>query len=452
MKPSYILKRTGNFCKNYLTEGWYFGDEGSKNRFRLLKLNILSNIIVSMKDGNCWTALLLIIAFGDDAARDSFVGTLSIITTACSLVPMFSTLVLERFARRKPLVLTAHIIAIINNVVFVGLVPVLFPDEAVQLKLTICACILGFNTLMGSLISPASSAWTMQNLPEQFRGGYFATNNLVCSIVNAVAGLAVARVVDRFGMGNLTMLLVLRFCTLILYAFDVIIYFRLPERPYEGSRQIRLKDIFTLPFKTKVYLPTVFIPFLWNMAVNMMGSYFSIYLLNDLHLSFSFISIIIMFNIPITILLTPVWKRIFNKFGWFKTMAFAMLIYSMRFPMQGFVTASTRWLYPVEQGWTMVFGLGINIINSGIAYINLPEENRTVYLAFYSTVNTLASLIGAALSKAFIMRTQNVHIKLFGLDFCNKQLLSFVIFAIILCAVFAALVIIKKTKKDENAE
>ena len=452
MKLNYILKRTGMWCKNYFTEGWYYGDEGSKNRFRLMKLNILANIIGPMKDGNCWTALLLLIACGDNTARDSFVGTLSIITTACSLVPMFSALLLERFSKRKNIVLTVHIISIINNVLFVGLLPILFPGaENVQLTLTICACILGFNTLLSSLVSPASSAWTMQNLPEQFRGGYFATNNLVSSVTNATMGVIVARIVDHFGMGNLTMLLVLRFSTLLLYAIDVVIYFRLPEHPYEGSRRINLKDVFTLPFKTKVYLPTVFIPFLWNLAVSMPGGYYGIYLLDDLHLSFSFMSIIVMFNIPITFLLTPTWKRIFSKYGWFRTMAFTMLIYSLQLPMQGMVTLSTKWLYPVAQIWIMVTGLGINLVNGGIAYVNLPKENQTVYLAFYSTVNTIASLLGAAAGKSFIMNTQDVHFSLLGLEFCNKQLLMFLAFSVILCAVGAAFIIIKKTVKPEEA-
>ena len=449
MKLGYIAKRTALWCKNYLTEGWYYGDEGSKNRLRLLKLNILNNINGALTGGNCWTAFLLILAAGNDAARDNFVGTLAIITTACSLVPMFSTVLLERFKRRKPLVTAVHIFSIISNVVFVGIVP-FFPGD-VQTKLTICAVIMGAKTLIGTLVGPAGTAWHMQSLPEQFRGGYYATNNLVSSVVSALIGLVVARFVDRFGAANLSTLLILRAVSLVLYAFDVIIYLRLPEHPYEGSSHIRITDVFTMPFKNRKYLPTVFIPFLWNIAVALPGGYYGIYLLDDLKLSFSFMSVIVMFNIPITFLLTPTWKRIFAKFGWFKTMAFSMLIYSLQFPMQGLVTASTRWMYPVAQIWIMVFGMGINLVNSGIAYVNLPEENQTVYLAFYSTVNTIASLLGAALGKSFIMHTEELHISLFGLDFCNKQLIMFLSFALILCAVAAALTIIKKTSAHKEA-
>lgn len=444
------LKHAGSKIKDYFLDGWYWADDPtSADRARLVACNYTGNIIGCLTGGNFWTAFLLILTAGNNELRDSFVGTLSIVTTAVNLLPMFSSLLLERFPKRKRMLVTMRAAVLLINVVLIGLVPLC--PVSMQARLYLVLIMMASTGVIGAIAGPGISAWHMQSVPPHTRSGYFSLINMTVGVVNAVVNLLAAQLVDGMGeQGRYTALLILRGIAMAVSVLEVILYAKVPEYPYEPTAGVRLKGLFTEPFKQKKYLLTAFVPFLWTFGCSMPGSYYSIYILEDLKLSFSFLTLIGTINIPVVLLLTPLWRKLVNRLDWFRTLAFAMAVYSLNYFLQGFTTRSTSWLYPAAQIWIMVFGLGINITFAGIPYVNLPKENQTLFLGFYSTVNSVAGLLGVSCGKWFIMSTQNVHLKILGLDFCGKQLIMLVTGVIVLSAALVAFLVTRNAEKNTD--
>lgn len=439
----YIMRRAGNM----FTEGWYVkGDRMSEDRARLLTCNYTSNVIANMIGGTFWTGFLLLMN-----ADDAFVGTITMITTAANMLQFIAPLFLEQFKRRKIMLTVLRGIIYLLNVALIGLIPI-FPVGS-QLKLTLVAISVLLVNVINALIAPGLSIWHVQSLPQNVRQQFFSIVTMTVGAVVALFNLIASKVVDILTVNGMEYLgfSVLRIFAVILCVVELILYSRIKEYPYESSgERFTVKDLFTVPFKNPKYLFTVAVVFLWCFAANLPGSYYTVYLLRDLEVSYSYITVISMFNIPIVLLLTPFWRKLLSKFGWFKTLYISMAVYLTHYVLLALVTKGTMFIYPISQILAYVFAIGINLSFTGIPYVNMPEKNQTVFIGFYSSVSNLAALLGVTLGKYFILFTEEMKLDIFGFVFGNKQALVLLTGLMLVGATVGIALIDKKTSKDNT--
>ena len=98
-----------------------------------------------------------------------------------------------------------------------------------------------------------------------------------------------------------------------------------------------------------------------------------------------------------------------------------MSMYLMHYVGLALVTEHTLFIYPVTLIWAFVMAIGINLPFASIPYVNIPRENQTVFIGFYSTVANFAALIGVTIGKYFIAATEDVNINILGFEMVNKQ-------------------------------
>jgi Na+/melibiose symporter-like transporter len=274
---------------------------------------------------------------------------------------------------------------------------------------------------------------------------------MTIGIVLYSAILLASAFVDHFkAAGNeLGGLTILRAAAVILALVDIYFMNKLSEFYNDNSRDsASIKDILISPFKETKYLITVAIVCLWSFSANTPGPFYSIYLLKDLKVSYSYINVINMLNIPIVILTTPVWAKIIDRTSWFKTLCISMGFYSLYYVGLAFVTENTLILYPVSVIFAFVMASGINLVFSNIPYINIPEKNQTNAIGFYSSMNNLAALISVSLSREFIKKTENLKISIFGIGMQNKQYIVLITAVLMLLAV--GVIFILQKKAGEN--
>lgn len=425
-------------------EGWYFkGDAMSKDRGRLVLCNYTSNIIANFVGGTFWTGLLLCLN-----ADDGFIGTLSIISTGANMLQCLSPLLLERFPKRRTLLTVLRAALYLVNVLLIGLIP-LFPAGR-QVKLYMTGIGVLIVNVINAFISPGLSIWHVQSLPNNVRRSYFSLITMTVGAVVAVCNLLGGWLVDAFAARGMQYygLLTLRGIALILCAAEIYMYFRIREYPYESSgAEFSVKDLFVKPFHEKKYLLTVGVVFLWNLTANIPGSYYSVYLLRNVEMSYSAITLISMINVPIVLLLTPLWRRILTKFDWFKTLYVSMAMYLIHYVLLALVTKESSWVYPISQFWAYTFAIGINLAFTGIPYVNMPEKNQTVFIGFYSTFANFAALIGVTIGKYFIIATENTAFHIGSLEFTNKQMIVLLTAFLMCFAVAGVRIIDRKVKR-----
>ena len=441
----FSMRRTLKLLGGIFTEGWYVkGDPMSNDRARLLACNYTSNVIANLVGGTFWTGFLLLLN-----ADDAFIGTVTMIATAANMLQFVAPLFLERFKHRKVLLTTLRGILYLINVLFIGLIP-LFPVGS-QFKLTMLAISLLLVNIINALIAPGLSIWHVQSIPNNVRQAFFSVVTMTVGAVVAVCNLAGSKLVDimtAHGM-EYQAFLTLRIVAAVLCVAELIMYFKIKEYPYESSSdRFTIKDLVTEPFRNPKYLFTVAVVFLWCFSANLPGSYYTVYLLRDLEVSYSYITLITMFNVPIVLLLTPIWRKVLSKHGWFKTLYMSLAVYLVHYFLLAMVTKKTLFIYPISQILAYVFAIGINLAFTGIPYVNMPEKRQTVFIGFYSSVSNLAALLGVTLGKYFVLFTEEMHLNILGFEFGNKQALVALTGILLIGSAIGIKIIDAKTSKD----
>ena len=208
-----------------------------------------------------------------------------------------------------------------------------------------------------------------------------------------------------------------------------------------------------IPLKDRKYLATASVAFLWTFATAIIGSYYSVYLLQDLKISYAFLSSLSVVAVPLSIIFTPVWAGIIRRTSWLRALYMAMFFYAFAYLGNVFVTAKTALIvYPAIVVWCYLFSPGVGLVFSNLPYLKMPESGRTAYLGFYSTVNSLASVLGAYLGTLIITATPDLKLKLFGFTMVNKQYINLLQFALILGIAFYVRALQRRDAAKETAE
>lgn len=435
--------------RGFFTEGWYFGkdDPGSRDRLRLVICNYTSNIIANLIGGSFWTGLLILMN-----ADDAFIGTMTMISTSANMLQLVAPLLLERFPKRRKILTIMRSAVYFFNVVFIGLTP-LFPFDQ-QTKLLFIALGVLIVNVISALHAPGVSIWHIQSIPNNVRQGYFSLITMTVGAVVAVCNLAGSAVVDLFKSFGQEYygLLLMRAIALVLVIFEIKLYLNISEHPYESSdEKFTIKDLLVTPFNNKLYLKTVLVTFLWNFSANTPSSYFTVYMLRNVEVSYSYLTLISMLNVPIVLLFTPLWKKILQRFDWFKTLSISMALYALHYIGLSFTSKATLIIYPLTTLYAYFMAIGINLSFTGIPYLNMPEKNQTVFIGFYSTMANLAALLGVTFSKYFILWTEHFTLNVFGFEMINKQYLLLITAVLVGVSGICISLIDKSAKKMQLA-
>lgn len=435
---------------NAFFEGWYVrGDAMSSDRARLLCLNYTANITANLIGGTFFTGLLLYMQ-----ASDSFIGAMTMISVGANMLQVLAPMLLERFPRRKKILTVLRVVLQVFNILIIGFIPI-FPI-AQRAKLVLVTLSVLITNLINALISPGTSIWHIQSVPPHQRNAYFTRVTMTVGAVVAVANLLGSKLVDscRAAGNEYAGLLALRLIAFALVVLDTIVFMRrIREYPYGQHRtRFSIHSLFVLPLREKRYLKTIIIAVMWHFSANIPGPFFQVYLLKDLGVNYSYIMLVNLFNLPAVILLTPVWSRLLRRLTWFQALATAMSFYLLHYLMLSLVTGTTMYLYPIACILAFVMAPGINLSFTNIPYINMPAENQTVYMGFYTAVCNLAALAGVGAGRALVGNTHGLSFDVFGLLISNKQYVLWLTALAMIIGVIVIYALDRSLRRQERLE
>lgn len=416
-----VLARMGKF----LSSSWFVqGDEQSnQSRRSLIVFNVLSNVSANLIGGNFFTGLLIVLQ-----ADDGFVGLITMLIFSANLLQLFSPFLLERFDRRKPILIAVRVLIHLLNIVFIGLIP--FLPVAAQTRLVFLGFTVFLVNALAAFSGPGLSVWHIAHIPSSVRVQYFSLVSMLNGIFVAVFNLLGSGVVDLLKQDGreLMGLSLLRVFALVLAVFDIIRLIAIKELPVQTPvKKINLRALLVLPWKQPAYLRSVLVVVLWSVVVNLPGSYYTVYLLRELNVDYTFIMLISTFNILVLLGFTFVWRKIFLVYHWLKPLSVGILLFAPHYFLLSFVTRDLIFLYPIAVIWSFLCTCGINLAFSSVAFINIPKENQTLYIGFYSTANFLAALTAAFIGRTFVTSLEGLRFTIWGVPFGEKQLLMMVV-------------------------
>ena len=405
-------------------------DERGRGRLCMLSSAIMASIASNLSGGLFYTGFLL--AYGFDITSIAFI---TFIPTIASLLNMFSPWILEHFKRRKFILAGGKLLYYTINIGGVTLLPVLVTDHDALLVCFI-AVVIAANAV-NALFSSGYSAWQANFLPDNIRMSYFTATGCINSLFSYIIIFLVSLLTDSLaGTPNqLSMLILIRWIAFGLGVLDCLINLIPKEYPYLSQAKVKISNIFVLPFRNHRFLFTILIVAAYNFAANLPNATINTYVL-EIGISYSLVNGINALYFLFFIFFSKMWSKFVARHYWFRAFALAMLMQAVTYYAYAFVTADTVWLYVVVRLTQHVFGVIMNSIVSSLPYVNLPEADRTNYLAFHTIVYTLASFTSMWAGTGFTKFMGTNVLTVFGFAFSSTQILLFA------CAVAQCLVAI----------
>lgn len=420
------------------------GSEIGASRVNVAASSYTTNAIANIVGGNFLTGLLLLLN-----ADDMVMGTITMIGFIGNTLQALSPIIIEKFEKRKKILIIGRGIYYLLNIAVISTLSV--ADINYQVRLALIMVVMFFVSVLNAVLAPAISIWHIKSIPDKNRLQYFSFFSTTNGIMQYAIILGASSIVDSFKEKGNEMygLQLLRIVALLLAVLDIYFMTKIKEYPNISNKaSISLKQILINPFKQKKYLVSVLTACLWSFPANIPGPYYSIYMLKNLGVKYSYLNLINMLNIPMLLLFTPIWSRRLRKKSWFNTLYFSMAIFLVHYIGLALVSEETLYyLYPLSMIFGFVFAPGINIVYANLPYINLPESEQTNYIGFYSAMSNLAAFAGAFAGKKFIELTNGKTIHIFNMVLQNKQYLLF--FTAIMMAISAC--IIKKLQRFSNS-
>ena len=396
-------------------------DDLGRGRACMLLSSIMAGLVGQLSGSLFYTSFLLM--YGLDKSE---IGILTFIPYITCLLNIFSPTILERFKKRKWILVTSKLAFYTVNIIGITLLPMMIKNPKALLVWFVIFIIIA--NAINQLFASGFSAWNANFLPDNVRIDYFNSASCINSAITFAVTLIVSAIGDSLkgSPQEGPMLIAIRFIAFALAIVDCAIWLIPKEFPYATAAKTKLSNIFTLPFKNKRFLGTILIAASYTFALNLPNATLNAYILEDVGISYTLCNGINATYFLFFIFFSNMWKKLISRHYWFRAFAIVLILHAATYYAYSFVTADTVWLYVTVRFLQHILGVATGTIMSSLPYINLPDEDRTNYLSFHTIVANLAAFFSMMLGTIFTSIMGEKILSVFNFPFSSTQILLFV--------------------------
>ena len=301
---------------------------------------------------------------------------------------------------------------------------------------------------IGNSVNPSASSWLVSLVPASVRGKYMARRDFVSILCMMVITLGYSFILDAykeaglvkagFQIGGLLVLILALTNFIALTSIREPRFSNLNEDQLEihGGRYRRLqkektqKNNFWVIIKgclqDRPYRKVLFMTAAWFAAFHFSSSYFGIYQVKELGLSYSYLMTVAFGSNLVRILITPYLGRYADKKSWGKATRNGLMLFGAAFFVNAFaVPANGKIVYLLFMLLSAVAAPGVNLGIFNLQFEKTVGTDKTPYIGLNSaiagTVGFLSAIVGGGVLNAVSARSNQV----FGLFLYGQQLLSF---------------------------
>jgi MFS family permease len=406
-----------------------------KNRLLMIIEGASAKTVFNLTSGAFLVGLLKYMG-----ASDTFCGYVLAIPVLAAVIQVLSPIILESMKSRKGIIITG---SMVHRLLLVTLIAVPFLPFSQQTRLIIAAIIFLISNIAVSFVNPAISNMYISFVPQNIRGRFFGNRESVMLFTATLITLIMGTVLDvQKDAGNeIKGHVIVYIFIFILTLINFFSYLFMKEVPLVHTQaRIKLSEIFSLPFKNKIFIRYFIMLIIWNFAAQIANAYFSVYLKSDLDMSYTVITALSFINTMTYAFMARIWGKFADNKGWAATTMFTVGILGV---------CHFSWFMTFENSMLIMPLLVFNHISGGIAWsgINVslfnlqfdytPDEKRTVYIGFSAALSGFLGYLAAVLGAQLVGAFGSNKILLFGYNYDIKQIL-FLISSILLfiCALY----------------
>jgi len=421
-----------------------------KSRLMAILEGISARIIFGLTTGAFLTGYLKFLGADDDLC-----GQIATIPTLAGIIQFFSPMFLEKLNRRKPLVTVGNALHRILLVLMV-IIPLL--PVSMEIRLYITAGLYLFSHLMVNMVAPATTTLLISLVPQNMRGRFFSIRERYLIFISSVINVIFGGILDKYELRGKTyegyiLVFIIAFAATLLNLFS---YISMKE-PYvnQTNGKISVKHLFTMPLKEKRFRKIIILFFLWGLAVNFASPFFSVYMVSQLRLSYTFITVCGLVNSIVYVITVSIWGKIADKKSFTYTAMISIALLGVTHSLWFFASEGTGLTNAVVMLGHITSGIawaGIGISLYNIPYEYTPEEGRTVYLGFNAALSGLIGFISSMAASYMVGAMSGFKGIFIGLTVTQFQLVFLISGILILVtSAYIWLSIIKHDNQDNAA-
>lgn len=234
--------------------------------------------------------------------------------------------------------------------------------------------------LLGHTINPNFNSWLANVLPADIRGSYTGRRMAFISIAAIVYLYAASRWLDwRPDMTGFLVVFAIGWLAGIL---GYIIMALTPYPRTEPAEPQSMSGALTEPLRDRGYRSLAFFMCTWLGVGMMSGAFYSVYMLDDLGLSYSQVAIYTNITLAAMVLSYPLWGVFVQRYGSRPVSQLTVWPYVAVIGMWVFINPRTAlWLIPIQRALAGLCWSGTEIANSTLLYKLVPtgKENSTYF-------------------------------------------------------------------------
>ena len=350
-------------------------------------------------------------------------GIITFIPYIANCFSIFSSMVLARFKKRKKIVLAAKIYFYAMYILATTIMPQIVQGQRQRMYCFIAIQFLAHAVY--ALFNPGLTAWFYHFYPDDNdrRTRYIMLNQIFASVMSSFVLLFSGVLTDAVSGSpyQRTLILGMRYLAFALVLLDVFMQSRAKEYPYPETPRTRFTEVFTLSFRYRKFLMCLLLMFVWNYIANLNNGLWGYHLLNHMHFGYTLINAMSIMYTGILIFTAPVWRRILHRYSWIKTFGLTNILWVPTEVLYFFMSADRPWMYVPISVWQNLLAVGLNLSYANVLYMNLPEENSTAHIAFYTIGCNIFAFLGLLTGTAVSSITGDTPVRMLGMDVYSVQ-------------------------------
>ncbi|MBU1852821.1 MAG: MFS transporter [Candidatus Omnitrophica bacterium] len=338
------------------------------------------------------------------------IGILAALPMFANLVQIFGSVIIEKTGKKKMLCFLSIIMSR-GLWILIILLPFAIFAPLADFKIWVLVAVIAISSVFGSLAGVSWLAWMSDLVPENIRGSYFGKRNMIASACSMVFVLLGGKFItlweQKFSEQNPYGFILLFVVGLAFGLLSIFFLSRIPE--IEGIKKEKESsfdfNVFFSPLKDRNFLTLILFVSAWMFAIQIAAPFYGVYMIENLKVSFSDITIFGTFATLATLFMMKIWGPISDKMGNKPVIIVSGWILII-VPFVWVLALPGGYYIPVMAAHILsgAFMAGTALSQFNILIKLSPQEGRSVYLALFAAITGLvgavAPIAGGIISKA----------------------------------------------------
>ncbi len=354
-------------------------------------------------------------------------GIVTFIPYIANLFSIFSSKVISRFKKKKAVLIASKLYFYGMYILATTLMPQLVTDPDQRLVWFVIILFAAYSVY--ALFSPGITVWFYHFYPVENhrRTRYITLCQIFSSIMSSLILLLSGFLTDAVEGSPYyeTLIIGFRVLAFVLVFIECMVQMRAKEYQEKTDAGLKLRQVFTLPFKYRKFLMCMLLMFVWNYIANLNNGLWSYHLLNHMHFSYTQINTVSIMYTFILLFTSTFWSKVIRRYSWVKTFAIGLLLWWPSEIVAGFMTPATEWVYWPYSIVQNILSVCLNLSYANILYMNLPEENSTAHIAFHTIGCNVCAFLGLISGTAISGITGDDTFMFLGVEMYSVQLTTF---------------------------